>query len=151
VFLNLKKNNNKQSLKIDPGTQKKLGMLNVIKQLQHSILCNMMCYGAPKSNIDCGLRQYCFSVLHNTSYRTQWSAVIVWYWSTIHINWSVLLLYFRLHDVLCTILHKMECCNCFITFNTPSLLVNLDRYIGIVCCFICSNSKVPHELIHLIS
>ena len=46
-----------------------------------------------------GLCQYCFSVLHNTSYRTQWNAIIVWYWSTIHINWSVLLLYFRLHDV----------------------------------------------------
>jgi hypothetical protein len=56
VFLNLKKNNNKQSLKIDPGTQKKLGMLNVIKQLQHSILCNMMCCGALKSNI--GLRSW---------------------------------------------------------------------------------------------
>ena len=35
-----------QSLKIDPGTQQKLGMLNVIKQLQHFILCNMMCYEA---------------------------------------------------------------------------------------------------------
>jgi hypothetical protein len=50
VFLNLKK----QSLKNDPGTQQKLGMLNVIKQLQHFILCNMMCYGALKSNIDQG-------------------------------------------------------------------------------------------------
>jgi hypothetical protein len=47
--------NNKQFLKIDPGTQKKRGMLNVIKQLQHFILCNMMCYGAMKSNIDRGL------------------------------------------------------------------------------------------------
>jgi ribosomal protein L30/L7E len=37
VLLNLKKNNNKQSLKINPGIQKKLGMLNVIKQLQHFI------------------------------------------------------------------------------------------------------------------
>ena len=44
VLLNLKKPN-KQSLKIDPGTHTKLGMLNVIKQLQHLILCNMMCYG----------------------------------------------------------------------------------------------------------
>jgi hypothetical protein len=43
---------NKQSLKIYPGT---LGLLNVIKQLQHFILCNMMCYGALKSNIDRGL------------------------------------------------------------------------------------------------
>ena len=43
--------NNKQSLKIDPGTQKKLG---IIKQLQHFILCNMMCYGPLKSNIDQG-------------------------------------------------------------------------------------------------
>ena len=43
-LLDLKKTHNKQSLKIDPGTQKKLGMLNVIKQLQHLILCNMMCY-----------------------------------------------------------------------------------------------------------
>ena len=40
---------NKQSLKIYPGT---LGLLNVIKQLQHFILCNMMCYGALKSNIE---------------------------------------------------------------------------------------------------
>ena len=36
-------------------------------------LVNKMCYGALKSNIDRGLRsyglgQYCFSVLHNTSY-----------------------------------------------------------------------------------
>jgi hypothetical protein len=29
-------------------------MLNVIKLLQHFILCNMMCYGALKSNIDRG-------------------------------------------------------------------------------------------------
>jgi hypothetical protein len=55
-----------RSLKIDPGTQKKMGMLNVIKQLQHFILCNMMCYGALKSNIGQGRSQYCFSVLHNT-------------------------------------------------------------------------------------
>jgi hypothetical protein len=41
VFLNLNKNN-KQSLKIYPGTQRKLGMLNVIKQLQHFILCNIV-------------------------------------------------------------------------------------------------------------
>jgi hypothetical protein len=56
VFLNLKKN--KQSLKNDPGTQKNLGMLNVIKQLQHFILCNMMCYGALQSNIDRGLQPW---------------------------------------------------------------------------------------------
>ena len=43
--LNLNKKNNKQSLKIDPGKQKKLGCVK----------CNMMCYGALKSNIDCGL------------------------------------------------------------------------------------------------
>jgi hypothetical protein len=49
---------NKQSLKIDPGTHKKLGMLNVIKQLQHFILGNMMCYGALKSNIDHSLRPW---------------------------------------------------------------------------------------------
>jgi hypothetical protein len=56
VFLNLNKNN-KQSLKISPDTHtQKMGMLNVIKQLQHFILCNMMCYGALKSNIDRGLR-----------------------------------------------------------------------------------------------
>jgi hypothetical protein len=30
----------------------KLGVLSVIKQLQRSILCNMMYYGALKSNID---------------------------------------------------------------------------------------------------
>ena len=59
---------NKQSLKIYPGT---FGLLNVIKQLQHFILCNMMCYGALKNNIDRSLGQYSFSVLHNTSYRTQ--------------------------------------------------------------------------------
>ena len=56
VFLNLNKNN-KQSLKIYPGTQKKNWecLLNVIKQLQHFILCNMMCCGALKNNIDCSL------------------------------------------------------------------------------------------------
>jgi hypothetical protein len=42
-----------------------------LKQLQHFILYNMMCYGALKRNIDQGLGQYCFSVLHNTSYHTQ--------------------------------------------------------------------------------
>jgi hypothetical protein len=57
VLLNLKKSN-KQSLKIDPGTHKKLGMLNVIKQLQHFIECDIMCYGALKSNIDRGLRPW---------------------------------------------------------------------------------------------
>ena len=45
--------NNKQSLKIDPDT-KKSEMLNVIKQSQPIILCNMMCYGALESNIDRG-------------------------------------------------------------------------------------------------
>ena len=49
---------NKQSLKIDPGTQTNLGKLNVIKQLQHFIKCNMMCYGALKSNIDRGIRPW---------------------------------------------------------------------------------------------
>ena len=33
-----------------------------------------------------GLGQYCFSVLHNTSYRTQWSAIIVYYQATILIQ-----------------------------------------------------------------
>ena len=65
-FLDLKIN--KQTLQIDPGTQKKkLGMLNVIKQLQHFILCNMMCYGALKSNIDHGLRP--FSALVNIAFQ----------------------------------------------------------------------------------
>ena len=50
---------NKESLKIYPGT---FGLLNVIKQLQHFILCNMMCYGALKSNIDRGLQPW--SILH---------------------------------------------------------------------------------------
>jgi len=44
---------NKQSLKIDPGTKKNLGMLNIIKQLQHFILYYMirpwsiLLFGAP--------------------------------------------------------------------------------------------------------
>jgi hypothetical protein len=42
-------------------------------QLLHFIECDMMCYGALKSNIDQG-RRHCFSVLHNTSYCTKWSA-----------------------------------------------------------------------------
>jgi hypothetical protein len=50
---------NKKSLKIYPDT---FGLLNVIKQLQHLILCNMMCYGALKSNTECGLRPW--SILH---------------------------------------------------------------------------------------
>ena len=41
VFLILKKNN-KQFLIMIKVHKKKLGMLNVIKQLQHFILCNMM-------------------------------------------------------------------------------------------------------------
>ena len=57
---------NKKSLKIYPDT---FGLLNVIKQLQHFILCNMMCYGA--LNAAFGLGQYYISVLHNTSYCTQ--------------------------------------------------------------------------------
>jgi hypothetical protein len=68
VFLNLNKNN-KQSLKIYPGTQRKLGMLNVIKQLQHFILCNMVCYGAQKSNIDCGLRPWSISAFVNIAFQ----------------------------------------------------------------------------------
>jgi hypothetical protein len=41
VLLNLKKF--QQTIpKNDPGTQKKMGMLNVIKQLQHFILCNII-------------------------------------------------------------------------------------------------------------
>jgi hypothetical protein len=47
-------------LKIDPGI---LGMLNVIKQLQHFILCNIMCYGTPKSNIDRGISVVLFILL----------------------------------------------------------------------------------------
>jgi hypothetical protein len=34
---------------IDQSKQIKLGVLNIIKQLQHFILCNVMCYGALKS------------------------------------------------------------------------------------------------------
>ena len=50
INCHLSRKKTKQSLKIDdPGTHKKRGMLNVIKQLQHFILCNMMCYGAPLS------------------------------------------------------------------------------------------------------
>jgi len=49
---------NKQSLKIDPGTKKNLGMLNIIKQLQHFIFYYMMCNGALKSNIDRSLRPW---------------------------------------------------------------------------------------------
>jgi len=45
-------------------------MLNVIKHLKHLILSNMMCYGV-LNNIDHGLGQYCSSVPHSTSYRTQ--------------------------------------------------------------------------------
>ena len=56
VLLNLKEKNSKQSLKIDPGT-KNTWYVNYNKTiLQHFILCNMMCYGALKSNIDRGLR-----------------------------------------------------------------------------------------------
>jgi hypothetical protein len=59
--------NNKQSLKIDPGTQKKkLGMLNVIKQLQHFILCNMMCYGAPSALVNIAFQYSCqCSITHH--------------------------------------------------------------------------------------
>jgi hypothetical protein len=74
VLLNLLKKTNRQSLKIDPGTHKEnpIGVKNEIKQLHHFILCNVMCYGALKSNIDpVDLGQYCFSVLDNTSYPTQ--------------------------------------------------------------------------------
>ena len=46
VFLNFKK----QSLKNDPGTQQKLGMLNVIKQLLHLNFINMRFYGAEYNN-----------------------------------------------------------------------------------------------------
>ena len=42
VLLNLKKT----TAKNQPGTREKLGVLNVINQLQSFILCNMMCYGA---------------------------------------------------------------------------------------------------------
>ena len=49
VFLNLNENN-KQSLKdLSRYTQKKL---NVIKLLQHFILCNMKCYGALKAAVN---------------------------------------------------------------------------------------------------
>ena len=37
------KKKTKQSPKIYPGTQKKLGMLNIIKQLQHFVLYDMIC------------------------------------------------------------------------------------------------------------
>jgi hypothetical protein len=56
----------------------KLVMLNAIKHLKHLILSNMMCYGVLKDNIDHGLGQYCSSVPHSTSYRTQWSAITVY-------------------------------------------------------------------------
>jgi hypothetical protein len=51
-------NNTKQSIKIEPATKKKLGMVNVINQLQHFILCNIVCYLAVKSNIDRGFRTW---------------------------------------------------------------------------------------------
>jgi hypothetical protein len=33
---------------------------------------------------DFSLGQYCFPVLHNTSYRTQWSAIIVYYYIRVY-------------------------------------------------------------------
>ena len=38
-----------------PKNLSRYTLLNVIKRLQHFILCNMMCYGALKNNIDRGL------------------------------------------------------------------------------------------------
>ena len=63
MLLNLKQN--QQTIpKIVSRYKKILGMLNhLIKQLQHLILCNMMCYGALKSNIDQGRNMMCYGAL----------------------------------------------------------------------------------------
>ena len=60
-FLDLKINKTNNPKKSTQVHKNKLGtfcMLNVIKQLQHFILCHMMCYRALKSNIDHGLRPW---------------------------------------------------------------------------------------------
>jgi hypothetical protein len=73
VLLNLKKPTN-NPYTIDPGTQKKLGMLSVIKQLQHFILCNiiqllhlneinMRFHGAEYNNIERGEAEFNIVVL----------------------------------------------------------------------------------------
>jgi hypothetical protein len=62
--------NNKQSLKIDPGTQKKTGN---VKRNKTITALHFVQYDVLWSTF--GLGQYCFSVLlsvlHNTSYCTQ--------------------------------------------------------------------------------
>lgn len=55
----------KHSLKIDPGTHIKNGMLIVIKHLQHFILYNMMCYRAMKRNISIHLIKSHYSIMLN--------------------------------------------------------------------------------------
>ena len=46
---------------------------NNIIQVLHLIECDIVCYGAPKAiwTKEKGRVQYCFSVLHNTSYCTK--------------------------------------------------------------------------------
>jgi len=52
--------NLKKKTTINPGTKKSMYVKcnKTITQLQNFILCNMMCYGARKSNIDRGIRPW---------------------------------------------------------------------------------------------
>ena len=56
VLLNLKKQQSNNPWKSIQLHQLKLGMLNLIEQIQHFNLCNMMCYGALESNIERDIR-----------------------------------------------------------------------------------------------
>ena len=77
VLLNLKKK--KKSIKIDPGTQNKTWYVKWNKTITayNTSFCAIWCVMEDWKAILTGLGQYCFSVLHNTWYPTQWSAIIV--------------------------------------------------------------------------
>ena len=47
------------------------------------------------------------------------------------IAWSILIYSYRAPYHI--ILHKMKCCNCFITVNIPIFFYVLNRFLGIVC------------------
>ena len=67
------KKTQKKTIPKNPGTQ----MLNVMNQLQHFILWCAMEQRKTILTVSIGLGYYYFSVLHISSYLTQWSVIIV--------------------------------------------------------------------------
>jgi hypothetical protein len=91
-----------------------------------------------------GRRQYCFSVFHNTSYCTKWSAVIV----LLHLTFHIFCVYMdQFLGIVCCFfqIHSMKCNNC-ILFNLITLCYTCMPH-WIYISFILKKKRCTHLVV----